>query len=387
MARRRLTLTTRGALALAIAPVSALAGLLLGAEELVLLSIALGTLLLSGLGQSARRARWARGNWRITVQLGSVDTQVGRPLDLSVTLATAGRGGAAPIWLEEPDRCWTPVRRAGLSGPTGWSLPSQGRSLRVPSLDNGAVERFAFAAPTGRRGVYALRGLRLWCPDSFGLVAQQVAVGPSATITVHPAPAAVDVAEALLLGDRGTDEYQPVAAAPTRRDNFGDFSGLRVYVPGDRLRLLYWPALARTGELMVRDFEDSGPHRVHLVADIRPALGDAGCERVLAAAAGVGLQVLARGSVVEFSTTSGERVAIGPGPLAERALLRAIAAVETTPAPPPSHRRRRRRPEVAPRAPERDVHAVTGSPLVVTTREGAASMPASLGFAHVVVAP
>ena len=88
-------------------------------------------------------------------------------------------------------------------------------------------------------------------------------------------------------------------------DSLGDFSGIRPYIPGDRLRLLYWPALARRGELMVRDFEDSGSHRVQVVADVRPLLGASGCESVLATAAGVGLQALARGSVVELSTTAG----------------------------------------------------------------------------------
>ncbi len=46
MERRRVTLTTRGAVALGVVPVSALAGALLGAEELVLLSVALCILLL-----------------------------------------------------------------------------------------------------------------------------------------------------------------------------------------------------------------------------------------------------------------------------------------------------------------------------------------------------
>jgi uncharacterized protein (DUF58 family) len=50
--------------------------------------------------------------------------------------------------------------------------------------------------------------------------------------------------------------------------------------------------------LMVREFEDSGSHRVQVVADIRPLIGAAGCESVLATVAGVGLAALARGSVV-----------------------------------------------------------------------------------------
>ena len=143
-------------------------------------------------------------------------------------------------------------------------------------------------------------------------------------------------------GARRTANRSPVSPRP-RRDNFGDFSGIRDYVPGDRLRLLCWPALARTGELMVRDFDDSGPHRVHVVADVRALNGAAGCESVLATAAGVGLAALAGDSLVELSTTSGDHIAIGPGPFGAPALLRAIAGVETAarPAPPPGRGRGR----------------------------------------------
>jgi hypothetical protein len=138
---------------------------------------------------------------------------------------------------------------------------------------------------------------------------------------------------------------------------------------------------------MVRDFEETGPPRVHLMADVRARLGEPGCERVLATAAGVGLRVLAQGSVVELSTTSGEHIAIGPGPLGDMALLRAIAGMETA-APPVSpprwwQRRRGAAPEPARRAP----HPVAAASLVITTAVGATTLPDALGRSHLVVAP
>jgi uncharacterized protein (DUF58 family) len=394
---QRPTLTTRGVTALGLTPVCAVAGVLLGAEELVLLSIALLSLIVTGLVQSAHRADRARGNWRVTVALTASDAEVGSPLDLGVTLVTAGHGGDMPTWLEDPLHCWE-RRRAGQPDAPRPRLPNPSMALRVPPLESGATARYLFPAPTAARGVYVLRGMRLWCLDSFGLVAHQVAIGPSATITVHPAPVAVELSDELLRGERGAeDNHEAAPLAHPRRDSSGDFSGIRSYVPGDRLRLLYWPALARTGELMVRDFEDSGPHRVHLVADVRALLGEPGCERVLAAVAGLGLRVLAQGSVVELSTTTGERIAVGPGPLGELALLRAIAAIETAPWPVPPRWRRGGR-----LAPPRRTGARTlpplvgaplaatplaGTPLMVTTAEGASAMPGAFGFAHLVIAP
>ena len=77
MARRRTTLTTRGVVALSIAPLSAVAGVLTGAEELVLLSLALLTLVATGLVQSAHRAALARGHWQVAAALSSSDVEVG----------------------------------------------------------------------------------------------------------------------------------------------------------------------------------------------------------------------------------------------------------------------------------------------------------------------
>jgi hypothetical protein len=386
MAQRRITLTTRGVIALGLTPLSAAAGLLLGAEELVLLSIGLVTLVATGLVQSARRAALARGHWHVRAALSSSDAEVGSRATLSVTLDSTA-ASAVPLWLEDPQHCWTRISRNPRAEPERRPLPSPSSAVPVPHPEGGGETPIHFPVPTAARGIYAVGGLRLWCFDTFALVARLVAVGPSATIIVHPVPTAVELGEELLRGVQSTEDSEPAPmVSPVKGASLGDFSGIRSYVPGDRLRLLYWPALARTGDLMVRDFEDSGPNKVHVVADLRATNGPAGCESVLATAAGVGVAVLARGSVVELSATSGEHVAVGPGPLGKTALLRAIAGME--PAPPPPPRRRWRRVSNVQRDPAgRPLHAVSARSLVITTSRGAADMPGSAGFAHLVIAP
>jgi uncharacterized protein (DUF58 family) len=382
VAPRGVTLTTRGIIALGIIPVSALAGALLGAEELELLAIALCVLLLGGLAQSAYRMRRDRDVWRVGVDLGASDVEVGGLLAGRVTVGATERGGSAPVWLEAPERSWIPARATAGRRP----LPNPALARRVPALESGATASFSFVAPTWSRGVFTLEPLRLWCVDSFGLVARVVTTGPRATVTVYPIPTSVDLSEELLRGESGTGRSEALTSvARTGRDSLGDFSGIRPYIPGDRLRLLYWPALARHDELMVRDFEDSGSHRIEVVADIRRLNGAAGCESVLATVAGVGLEALARGSVVELSTTTGERIAIEPGPHGRLALLRAVAAIETgsEPASPKGRRRWRAGPVPA----ERDLPPAAGTQLVVTTEDGAQSIAGSFGFAHLVIAP
>jgi uncharacterized protein (DUF58 family) len=381
MAPRRATLTTRGVVALAVAPVSALAGALLGAEELVLLSIAVCLLLAGGLLQCAYRAGRDRDVWRVGVDLAASDVEVGGLLTVHLSVGSSDRGGTTPVWLEAPERGWEPA--AAMAGRR--PLPNPALVRRVPPLESGARASFSSAAPTWSRGVFSLPPLRLWSVDSFGLVARVVATGPRATITVYPAPIWVDLDEDLLRGETGAEESQSQTSVVRRgHDSLGDFSGIRPYVPGDRLRLLYWPALALHDELMVRDFEDTGSHRVRVVADIRRLIGAAGCESVLATVAGVGLAALERGSVVELSTTAGQRMVVEPGPHGPLALLRAVAQVEVVPPVPPKGLRRRAR---ATGPAERDLPPAAGTQLVVTTADGARTMAGTFGFAHLVIAP
>jgi uncharacterized protein (DUF58 family) len=405
----QLTLTTRGVIALCIAPISAVAGVLVGAEEFVLVAIALATLVVCGVVQCSYRARRVRGRWRVSVELAALDAEVDSRVGMTVTLdgsgsgsgpdsgSGSGRSADIPLWLEDPQQCWAQGRVGPRAGRDRPRMPNPSLVLPVSLPEDDDRVQLRFFAPTERRGVFNLRGLRVWCFDSFDLVAQLVGVGPSATITVYPVPLVVELGEDVLRGDRGADDLQPIARlSHPRRDSFGDFAGLRAYVPGDRLRLLYWPALARSGELMVRDFEDDGPRRVHVVADVRPLIGESGHESVLATVAGVGLLVLGQGSIVDLSTTSGERVAIGPGPVGDMALLRAIANIETvasTPVPASASAGgsarwwARRRRAARPGHDERELRPTAGSPIVVTTEIGVRALPASFGFAHVVVAP
>jgi uncharacterized protein (DUF58 family) len=366
--KRRLSVTARGWVALVLTPVSAVAGLAVGAEELILLAIGLATLLLGGLLQSAVRARRAQSNWRISMALPVSDVEVGSALALVVSVTTAQGGGSVPVWIEDPIWCWERVQRRGKP-----VRPNPALALRIPLLRDGAVTTFESAVPTEGRGVYVQRGLRLWCFDTVGLFSRLVGTGPSATVSVYPVPTPVSLPEHVLLGEPGSEDHQLLAPeGPKRRDNLGDFSGIRPYVPGDRLRLLYWPALARTGELMVRDFEDTGPRHMYLHADVRWQVGLSGSERILATAAAVGLDALALGSIVELSTSSGERIAIGPGLHAAISFLRAIAAVDAF---------------GGPAAAERGVSHLSTSPLVITTAEGATSLPGALGLAHIALAP
>lgn len=375
---RRPRLTGRGLLALSLAPLSALAGVLLGAEELVLLAVALGAFLAVGLVQCGGRGARAGGHWRLVVRLDSADVQRGSDSALSVVATATGRAGRVPVRLEDPSEVWERMR-SNPAQPTPrrsvlrWSGP--GHTLSLPRLDDGGSVTMRFSAPTAERGVFRLPGVTLWCVDALGLFAVPVAQGPGAAITVLPIPQAVPVPHQLLLGEPWGDETPDTAVRQIRiRQDLGDFAGLRTYVPGDRLRLIYWPALARTGDLLVRDFEDTSPRRLHLVADVRPHLGHRGIEAVLAAVAAVGLEALAAGTTIELATGVSLPVALSPGPAADLTWLRLLASLDTEPSGPRG-------------GGATNPAAGRSHQLVVTTPGGANSLTGILRSGYLVVTP
>ena len=100
--------------------------------------------------------------------------------------------------------------------------------------------------------------------------------------------------------------------------------GVREYLDGDPIRSVHWPATARTGVVMVREYE--GPRRplVILVVDLRCA----DPELVASRAAGMADDALRAGARVELATAEidGPRVGVVPTPLhVGRRLARAVA--------------------------------------------------------------
>ncbi len=376
-------LTGRGVIALAMVPVSTVIGLVLGAEELILLAIALASFAAIGFIQCAARLRRAKDGWRISVRLEATDIPRGHASNVVIDLTAVGRAGAVPVRLEDPKSGWEDITGGGAQGGSSRpTLPSPALTVSSPALVDGGSAALRFPVPTEQRGVFQLRSARLWCFDGMALFAGLVATGPSATVTVLPVPSEVELNVPRWQGDAEDEQIELLTPRPpSRQYNMGDFAGLRAYVPGDRLRLLYWPALARGGELLVRDFEDTGSRRLHLLADVRSHLGWRGTESVLSTAAGAGLAALAAGSIVEFSTTGGHSVAIGPGPYGDLALLRAIAAVAIAP-PPERHRRLASHPHVS----AHSVETFARADVVITTPGGANSLPAALQHGHLVIA-
>ena len=109
--------------------------------------------------------------------------------------------------------------------------------------------------------------------------------------------------------------------------------GVREYVDGDPIRSVHWPATARTGVVMIREFE--GPRRPHviIVADLRGP----DPEGIASRAAGMADDALRHGAHVQLATAEvdGPRFGDVPSPLhVGRRLARAVVGVPAAPSIP-----------------------------------------------------
>ena len=94
-----------------------------------------------------------------------------------------------------------------------------------------------------------------------------------------------------------------IHSAP-RRGQGPEYLGIREYRSGDSMRHVHWPSTARTGAVMVREFEQEQTRRLALVVDASFDDGDAWTplDRVCCVAASVASATLAQGNGARLVT-------------------------------------------------------------------------------------
>lgn len=165
--------------------------------------------------------------------------------------------------------------RLVLSNPGGRrALPSMvelpvGRGVAafdVPSLAGGGTHEELFAIPTSRRAVLDLGPVRAVRADPFLLLRRDHEITEAQLLHVHPRTVLVEGSAAGFVRDLEGLTIRKLS------DNDVSFHALREYVPGDDRRFVHWKSTARTGTLMVRQFEET--RRAHLLVALSTRLED-----------------------------------------------------------------------------------------------------------------
>ena len=357
-----LALTGRGAGALAVFAVLVAVALATGSLGPLPLLAALGVTFLVAPLTAWVRARRALTHPPVHVLVHAVPATVpvGGICTLEVVIASAPDRPLPPLGLQRPEGFWRLTHRLPPTSPAlpaveglapvraGWwyrwwrgrlapdpvaLLPLSLPSGVTPSGGGRPAVSASLVVPTERRGVLHLPDLQVWVHDPFGLFALSVAATSPLAVVVHPRPTPPPAVDLPVSGASPAGE-ETVAAEPWWVGaGCGDFTDLRPYVPGDRLHLVDWPALARYDRLLVRRFEPETGAGVRLVLDDRTGVHRrAGFEQLLSAMLGLVARAVDQGWTVELSTLSGLRFTVQPTPAGIASLLPVAATLDPRPA-------------------------------------------------------
>jgi hypothetical protein len=132
----------------------------------------------------------------------------------------------------------------------------------IPLLRPGHTVDQPLEIPGLRRGVVTVGPATTVRSDPIGLLRREHAFEDVHDVFVHPKTTALPTTSAGLIRD--------LEGSPTRRlvDADMSFHAIREYAPGDSQRQIHWKSTAKTGRLMVRQYEESRRSRMAVVLGV-----------------------------------------------------------------------------------------------------------------------
>ncbi len=225
--------STLGRVVLLAAPVALGIGLWQGWREFVVIGAVLGLVLLVALAWTLGRSRYA-----VDLELDSRRVNIGDRAIGRLDVRNTGQRSLLPARIE------LPVGRAVAA-------------FDLPLLAKDDAHEELFTVPTRRRAVIVIGPVRSVRGDPLGLLRRVQTWTEPTELYVHPRTVPLSSGVAGFLKD--------VEGITTHDLSSSDvsFHALRDYVPGDDRRAIHWRTTARTGRLMVRQFEET--RRAHLL--------------------------------------------------------------------------------------------------------------------------
>lgn len=181
--------------------------------------------------------------------------------------------------------------------------------VAVPLLRAGHEYSEDVVIPTDRRGVITVGPVRTVRGDPLGILARETTWDDTHTLFVHPVTTVLRSTNAGFIRDLEGSASRTVVDADI------SFHAIREYAPGDSPRQIHWKSTAKTGTLMVRQYEETRRSRMVIALAVSEAeyASDDEFELAVSAAGSLGVRgirdgrdidVFVGGEVPEFARHS-----------------------------------------------------------------------------------
>ncbi len=267
------TVSALGWVVLLAAAATLVAGYLLGWHELVFLGFTLAAALVV-----AAAYLFGRSDYSVSIELSPTRVVAGDRA-LGRLVITGRRKRSAPSRIELP---------------VGQGLAE----FIVPGIGAGESHEELFAVPTNRRAVIVAGPAVSVRGDQLGLVRRVLRLTEEVELFVHPKTTRLDSSAAGLVRDLEGETSKKIT------NNDISFHALRAYEPGDDRRYVHWRTSARTGQLMVRQFEETRRSQLTIIlaTDRRHYADDDEFELAVSVAASLAGQVIRNGTRLDVVT-------------------------------------------------------------------------------------
>lgn len=202
----------------------------------------------------------------------------------------------------------------------------------VPLLLAGAEHRENLVIGAHKRGIITVGPMTISRGDPIGILRREVAWPQVEQVFVHPVTVPIPSTSAGNIKDLEGSPTKDIVSADL------SFHAIRQYAPGDSRRHVHWKSTAKTGILMVRQYEETRRARVAVVLDLNleEYANDDEFEMAVSAAASLGVQgvrdgrevlVAVSNEIPELTRTTVLSIRTLPT-LTPRTLLDAMSGVE-----------------------------------------------------------
>ena len=205
----------------------------------------------------------------------------------------------------------------------------------VPLLRSGQVHEEQVRVPAYRRGIIDVGPVTTVRSDPLGVLGREVAWADVNRLFVHPVTVSIPSTSAGFVRDLEGNPTSDIV------DSDISFHAIREYAPGDGQRHIHWKSTAKTGKLMVRQFEESRRSRLAIVLsrnaaeyasadEFEMAVSAAGSLGVRAIRDGRDLAVVASAEIPDIVRSSIRSVR-SLSVVSTRTLLDELTAIEVSP--------------------------------------------------------